>query len=121
MALEVYFEGEKENWNDGADFNWDDWRSNFDMEGDKWYENYEMSVIFPHESVEEGITWSCDEDNECWTFFDETEEACDREFNCYTPEAALEVYFEGEDHQHIGISQGSMQAWCLSDLDEEPE
>jgi hypothetical protein len=121
MALEVYFEGEKENWNDGADFNWDDWRSNFDMEEEKWYEYYEMSVIFPYESVEEGITWSCDEDNECWTFFDETEEACDRDFNCYTPEAALEVYFEGEEHQHIGISQGAMPAWCLSDLDEEPE
>jgi hypothetical protein len=94
-ALRVYFEGDLENWNYGADFDWEDWRSNFDMEEDRWYEYYDMAVIFPYPWNHEGIEYVCDEDNECWYFNDESREACDFEGNCYTPEMALEVYFEG--------------------------
>jgi hypothetical protein len=85
-----------ENWNYGADFDWEDWRSNFDMEEDRWYEHYDMSVIFPSPWNHEGIEYVCDFDDNCWYFNYDLQEACDMDGNCYTPEEALRVYFEGD-------------------------
>jgi hypothetical protein len=119
-ALRIYFEGELENWDYGYEFNWDDWRSNFDMNEDRWWLNYDMSVIFPHSWEDGTITWACDDQNSCWTYNEETQEACNYEGECFTPEEALRVYFEGDMIEHFGIVHAENLGWCLSDLDEEP-
>jgi hypothetical protein len=66
------------------------------MSEDRWYDKYDMTFLFPIEYEEEGLEWSCDEDNYCWTFNDETQVVCNLDGDCYDPEAALEVYFEGD-------------------------
>jgi len=95
-ALRNYFEGERENWNNGADFDYEDWESNFDMNSDSWWLNYDFSAIFPNREEINGREFYCDATNvSCWTFDESTQEACDLDWNCYSPYEALRVYFEG--------------------------
>jgi len=84
-----------ENFNHGDDFNWDDWRSNFEITGDRWWLNYDLSFIFSNPVEHEGTEFWCDGENNCFTLFEDTDEVCDIEWNCYNVEEALRTYFDG--------------------------
>jgi hypothetical protein len=75
----------------------------------------------------------------CWTFIEDTEEVCDLDWNCYTVEEALRVFFEGEweyevpdsDYFHRWVENQNIYSffpfqhqdeeglWACDDLDEE--
>lgn len=77
------------------EFNWEDWRSNFDMSEDRWYENYDWSYLFPHEWEVAGVYYSCDDYNTCWYFDEASQMTCFLDGECYAPEEALDIYFNG--------------------------
>jgi hypothetical protein len=115
-GVRIHFEGFEillENWNHGQEFNWDDWRSNFDMSEDRWFDNYDWSVIFPHQYEENGIHYSCDDMNTCWTFYEETQESCNYEGMCFTVEGALEHYFEGNMGEHLYEEIENTMIWTM--------
>jgi hypothetical protein len=66
------------------------------MTYDRWYEDYDWSVFFPHSFEEAGIYYTCDDEDFCTTFYEETEEVCTYEGDCFTVDGALEYYFEGD-------------------------
>jgi hypothetical protein len=67
------------------------------MSQENWALTYDMSCLFPVEFTDaEGNVWNCDSDDECWIYFEDSHEACDDSWNCYSPEEAIAVYF-GED------------------------
>jgi hypothetical protein len=124
-ALDLYFShGEEEHdlidWD--HEFNWDDWRSNFDMTYERWYEDYDWSVLFPIEFEEDGVYYSCDEEYSCWTFNEETQESCTYEGECFTVEAGLEYYFEGDWVVDLSdwenIEDGEWTEWTEDWMDE---
>jgi hypothetical protein len=66
------------------------------MTGERWYKKYDFSFIFSSTWDHEGYEFVCDEEDSCWTFIEDTEEVCDIDWNCYYPEEALRIYFEGD-------------------------
>jgi hypothetical protein len=98
-------------WENGMYFDWEDWRSNFDMNEDRWYENYDFSVIFPQTWEIDGQTYICDEFDSCWTFDDEQQLACEYQGDCYTPEEALQVYFEGAKENWNHMQDFNWEDW----------
>jgi hypothetical protein len=75
-------------------------------------------MLFPYQFEEDGIHYSCDDMNICWSFNEETQESCTYEGECYSVEGALEVYFEGSSIDAHGIVWGEALGWCSSDLNE---
>jgi hypothetical protein len=83
---------EWQEWDD-HEFNWDDWRSNFELyEG--WFLDADLSVVFPVWYEEDGLEWNCDYNDVCWYFDHDNYQVCIRDMDCYSPEDALDLYFD---------------------------
>ena len=68
------------------------------MSQENWFTAFDWKCLFPVEFTDsEGNVWNCDSDDECWIYFEDSHEACDDSWNCYSPEEAIAVYFGEED------------------------
>jgi hypothetical protein len=58
-------------------------------------------MVFPVVYEEEGIEWHCDYNDVCWYFQTSTEEICIRDYDCFAPADALDLYFSHEEEEHL--------------------
>jgi hypothetical protein len=60
-----------------------------------WYVDFDWSLLFQSSFEEDGIKWSCNEFDQCWSFDNSNSESCNYETrDCYSTADALEIYFE---------------------------
>jgi hypothetical protein len=59
-----------------------------------WFLDADLSVVFPVWYEEDGLEWNCDYNDVCWYFDHDNYQVCIRDMDCYSPEDALDLYFD---------------------------